>query len=134
MIMRKAPIKNSTVASAMALYGILGGLFLNWKRNKNRRSIMKTPRLRCFKAGKIIRTNLDALCVLKEVLLLRTALGEKGKGQAGGEALLTALTVTQRSPDKTLLFPCNLIPRTIHCTVRKYFLTKTKDTLRSFTD
>ena len=27
MIMRKVPIKNSTVASAMALYEILGGLF-----------------------------------------------------------------------------------------------------------
>ena len=32
MIMRKAPIKNSTVASAMALYGILGGLFLNFNK------------------------------------------------------------------------------------------------------
>ena len=38
MIMRKAPIKNSTVASAMALYGILGGLFLNWKRNKQKKT------------------------------------------------------------------------------------------------
>ena len=32
MIMRKEPIKNSTVASAMALHGILGGPFLNFNK------------------------------------------------------------------------------------------------------
>lgn len=81
MIMRKAPIKNSTVASAMALYGILGGLFLNWRRNKQRRqSIMKIPGLRHFKTRTIIRTNLDALCVLKEVLLTHDSSGRERKG------------------------------------------------------
>ena len=32
MIIRKVPIKNRTVARAMALYGILGGLLLNFNK------------------------------------------------------------------------------------------------------
>lgn len=105
MIMRKAPIKNSTVASAMALYGILGGLFLNWKRNKQKRqTIMKIPELRHFKARRAIRTNVDALCVLKEVLLPTTALGEKGKGQTRGEALVIGLQSPKGVPAECYSF------------------------------
>lgn len=94
---------------------------------------MKIPGLKHFKARRIIRTNVVGLCVLKEVLLPTRALGKKGKGQTGGEALITALTATRRSPSRMLLFLL-LILFHIPLTIRNYFLTKTEDTLWSFTD
>lgn len=34
MMIKREPIKKSTVASAIALYGTLGGLLLNWRKKE----------------------------------------------------------------------------------------------------
>lgn len=64
---------------------------------------MKISGFKHFEAGRTIRTNLEALCVLKYVLP-SAALGAKGKGQAGDEALVIALPVHKGVPAECYSF------------------------------